>query len=303
MTERIRIFITGASGFVGTHLIRALTANQIEVIGLSRGKGRSEGLVRWVQGISSEPGDWQKEIDGCHGVINLAGEPVVGKRWSPEVKQRIRDSRVKTTSCVVDAIERAKIRPSVLISASAVGLYPKNLETAMDENTPPADDFLGEVCQEWERAAQRVESLKVRLVLLRIGVVLGLEGGALAQMMTPFKFGVGGPVGGGKQWFPWIHIDDVVEMIVFSLNNGQVRGPVNCVAPNPVRMGDFTSELGRALHRPAILPVPGFAVQLLFGESASVVLDGQRVTPAVAEKVGYKFRFPKLDEALRNLIG
>jgi NAD dependent epimerase/dehydratase family enzyme len=194
--------------------------------------------------------DWQREVDGAFGLINLAGEPIIGKRWTPEQKQALRDSRVVTTQNLVTAIAQARQKPSVL---------------------------------------------------LRIGVVLGRNGGALERMLPVFKWGLGGPLGSGNQWFSWIHIADVVGLILWALASGQVRGPVNAVAPNPVRMKDFASTLGKVLNRPAFLPAPSFALNLVLGESAQVILDGQRVLPKAALQQGYTFRFPELEAALRDL--
>lgn len=216
-------------------------------------------------------------------------------------KKALRDSRVVTTQNLVTAIAQARQKPSVLVSASAIGLYPKNEETELDEASRPADDFLGKLCQEWEDAAKVAEVHGVRTVLLRIGVVLGRNGGALERMLPVFRWGLGGPLGSGNQWFSWVHLADVVGLILWALASGQVQGPVNAVAPNPVRMKDFASTLGKVLNRPAFLPAPSFALNLVLGESAQVVLDGQRVLPKAALQQGYTFRFPELEAALRDL--
>ncbi|AEP10815.1 TIGR01777 family oxidoreductase [Chloracidobacterium thermophilum] len=296
-----KLFITGASGFVGQALLPALKLEGYDIAALSRKVRDTSSGVRWVLGDPVTVDDWQREVDGAFGLINLAGEPIIGKRWTPEQKQALRDSRVVTTQNLVTAIAQARQKPSVLVSASAIGLYPKNEETELDETSRPADDFLGKLCQEWEDAAKVAEVHGVRTVLLRIGVVLGRNGGALERMLPVFKWGLGGPLGSGNQWFSWIHIADVVGLILWALASGQVRGPVNAVAPNPVRMKDFASTLGKVLNRPAFLPAPSFALNLVLGESAQVILDGQRVLPKAALQQGYTFRFPELEAALRDL--
>lgn len=297
-----KLFITGASGFIGRSLLPALKLEGYDIAALSRKVRDTSSGVRWVLGDPLEANDWQKEVDGAFGLINLAGEPIVGKRWTPEQKKILRDSRVATTQNLVNAIAQAQQKPKVLVSASAIGLYPKNQETELDENSPPADDFLGKLCQEWEDAAKVAEVHGVRTVLLRIGVVLGRDGGALARMLPVFKFGLGGPLGSGTQWFSWIHVADVVGLILWALASDAVRGPVNAVAPNPVRMKDFAATLGKVLNRPAFLPAPAFALNLVLGESAQVVLDGQRVRPNVALRQGYRFQFSALEDALRDVV-
>ncbi|QUV83714.1 TIGR01777 family oxidoreductase [Chloracidobacterium aggregatum] len=296
-----KLFITGASGFVGQALLPALKLEGYDVVAVSRKVRDTASGVRWVLGDPVTVDDWQKEVDGAFGLINLAGEPIIGKRWTPEQKKALRDSRVVTTQNLVTAIAQARQKPSVLVSASAIGLYPKNEETELDEASRPADDFLGKLCQEWEDAAKVAEVHGVRTVLLRIGVVLGRNGGALERMLPVFRWGLGGPLGSGNQWFSWVHLADVVGLILWALASGQVQGPVNAVAPNPVRMKDFASTLGKVLNRPAFLPAPSFALNLVLGESAQVVLDGQRVLPKAALQQGYTFRFPELEAALRDL--
>lgn len=297
-----RIFFTGASGFIGKRLIDRFIANGDEIVAISRGARASGKGINWITGDTQRSGEWQQSVDGCNLVINLAGEPIVGKRWSEAQKRLIRDSRIKTTENIVDAIRQARRRPTTLISASAIGIYAKNEERALDESDPPANDFLGQMCQQWEAAASAVESLGVRLVLPRIGIVLGKEGGALAKMLPPFKLGLGGPVGSGRQWFSWIHIEDMVALIFYAIKHDEMKGPINAVAPHPVRMGEFTKALGRALHRPAFFPVPAFVLKIALGESSQLLLDGQKVVPAVAERLGFNFLFPQVDVALNNLV-
>ncbi|MCS7078638.1 MAG: TIGR01777 family oxidoreductase [Chloracidobacterium sp.] len=297
-----KLFITGGSGFIGRSLLPALKLEGYDLAALSRKVRDTSSGVRWVLGDPMAADDWQKEVDGAFGLINLAGEPIVGKRWTPEQKKLLRDSRVATTQNLVSAIAQAKRKPKVLISASAIGLYPKNQETELDETSHPADDFLGKLCQEWEDAAKVAEVHGVRTVLLRIGVVLGRDGGALARMLPVFKLGLGGPLGSGMQWFSWIHVADVVGLIQWALASDAIQGPINAVAPNPVRMRDFAATLGKVLNRPAFLPAPAFALNLMLGESAQVVLDGQRVVPRAALQQGYVFRFSALEDALRDVV-
>lgn len=298
-----KVFVTGASGFIGEKLLPALKEAGYQVVALSRRVRDTSSGVRWVAGESALPDDWQKEIDGSFAVINLAGEPIVGKRWTPEQKNLLRDSRVLTTRNVADAIANAKNKPNVIISASAVGLYPKNSDAKFDESAAPDSDFLGTLCQEWEDAAKVIESHGVRTVLLRIGVVLGQGGGALEKMLPIFRLGLGGPIGSGNQWVSWIHVDDVVKMILFALANPGVAGPVNAVAPEPVQMKELAAGLGRALNRPAFLPAPGFALSLMLGESAQVVLDGCRAVPKAALDAGFQFKYSTLDGALKDVVG
>lgn len=298
-----KVFVTGASGFIGKKLLPALLAAGYEVVAISRRVRDTSSGVRWIVGDAMSVDDWQKQIDGAYGVINLAGEPIVGKRWTAEQKKILRDSRVLTTNHVVEAIEKSKKKPSVLVSASATGFYPKNLDTAFDESARPGDDFLGMICQEWEDSAKVIESHGVRTVLLRIGVVFGPDGGALERMLPIFKLGLGGPIGSGNQWMPWVHVDDVVALVLFALANPGVAGPVNAVAPEPVQMKDLAAGLGRVLNRPAFLPAPAFALNLMLGESAQVVLDGCRAVPKAALDAGFKFKFSNLDSALRDIVG
>ena len=270
--------ITGASGFIGKRLVRRLEGHEVRVI------PRGAGNVR-------------EAVDGADVVVNLAGEPV-SQRWNAGVKQRIRESRVGTTRGVVDAIEAAKKRPSVLVSASAIGYYGSRGDEVLTEQSAPGSGFLSDVCVEWEREAQAAARLGVRVVLLRIGVVLGPGGGMMQLVLPPFKAGLGGRLGSGNQWMSWIHLDDLVEMIVFATQDARFNGPVNGVAPEPVRNSEFTQTLAHALHRPAVLPVPLFALKLRFGEMAEVILQSQRVLPEAAMSAGFRYRYPRLNEAL-----
>jgi hypothetical protein len=240
-------------------------------------------------------------IQGAGALVHLAGETVVG-RWNKYRKQDIRDSRVVGTRHLVDAIAEAKSKPGVLVCASAVGYYGSRGEEELTEESGPGSDFLAEVCQAWEAEARRAEEFHVRVVMLRIGMVLGREGGALKQMLIPFKLGLGGPVGNGQQWVPWVSIDDVVGIILHAIEHSSVKGPVNATAPNPVRNREFTKTLGHVLHRPAFLPAPAIGLKLLLGEFADVLLTSQRIIPKQIQETGYKFTHPTLEAALRAIL-
>jgi uncharacterized protein (TIGR01777 family) len=272
------VAVTGASGFIGTRLVRRLEGNE-------------------VRAISRRTGNVRDAVEGADAVVNLAGEPV-SQRWNAEVKRRIRDSRIGTTHNVVEAIEAARKRPSVLVSASAIGYYGSRGDEVLTEQSAPGSGFLSEVCIEWEREAQVAVKLGVRVVPLRIGIVLGSGGGMLKSVLTPFKAGLGGRLGSGSQWMSWIHLDDLIEMIVFAIEGERLSGPVNGVAPHPVRNSEFTLSLAHAVHRPAVFPVPPFVLKVRFGEMADVILASQRVLPEVAIGAGFQYRYPDLGEAL-----
>lgn len=282
----MNIAITGASGFIGRHLTTRL-----------REQGHS------TRAISLRSGSLAPDaFAGCDAVVNLAGENVA-QRWTASAKQRIFDSRVQGTRGLVQAIAQASPRPAIIISASAIGYYGSRGDEILTEQSAPSSDFLGEVVQKWENEAREAEKFGVRVVSPRIGVVLGSDGGALQKMLLPFRFGVGGRIGTGRQWMSWIHIDDLIELILFALSTSALAGPVNATAPNPVTNADFTRELARALHRPAIFPVPAIALKLMFGEMSEILLGGQRVLPQAALAAGFKFRYPEIGSALADLFG
>jgi uncharacterized protein (TIGR01777 family) len=280
----MKMAITGASGLVGRHTSDVLRAEGHEVRAVS-----ARGVVR------------PEDFEACDAVVHLAGEPVA-QRWTAAAKERIRSSRVDGTRHVVEALARLNTPPAVLVSASAIGIYGTRGEETLTESSMPAADFLGEVAVEWERAARAAEAFGTRVVTPRLGVVLTRDGGALEKMLPPFKLGVGGRIGDGKQWMSWIHIDDVVRLIEFAIRNESVRGPVNAVAPNPVTNAEFTRELARALHRPAIFPVPVFALKMLFGQMAEILYASQRVIPEAAICAGFGFKFAEVSAALRDLV-
>jgi uncharacterized protein (TIGR01777 family) len=241
-------------------------------------------------------------MEGIDAVIHLAGEPVA-QRWSGEVKRRIRASRVQGTANLVDGLASLSQRPAALVAASATGIYGDRGDEVLTESSAPGEGFLSEVTLEWEKASARAEQLGVRTVLARIGIVLGADGGALARMLPPFRFGAGGPIGSGMQWMSWIHIEDVARIMMFAAETPSLRGPVNTTAPNPVTNSDFSHALGRALRRPAILPLPVFALRLLFGEMSEVLTGSQRVQPCAAQSAGFEFRHTEVFAALKDLLG
>jgi hypothetical protein len=281
----VNITVTGATGFIGNRLVRALLAAGHNIHALGRKQS------------TELPAESLADADA---VIHLAGEPVA-QRWTPEVKQRIRSSRVDGTRNLVDALARQSRRPRVMVCASAIGYYGSRGDEVLTETSSPGSDFLAGVVVEWEEAAERAEALGIRVVPLRFGVVLG-KGGALAKMLPPFRLGLGGRLASGRQWMSWIHVDDVIGLIRFALENSVIRGPMNATAPQPVPNVDFTRQLATALHRPAIFPVPGFALKLLFGEMAQVILGSQRVIPQAAQSAGYRFEYPELRPALARLL-
>lgn len=295
----MKLVITGGAGFIGSALCRALEETGHELVLLSRAvRPQTGGRRRCIAWQPPAPGPWERELDGADGVIHLAGESIVAKRWTPSQKQRLADSRVKTTRAIVEAIGRSARRPAVLVNASAVGYYGPHGDDSLDEDAAPGSDFLAQLCQQWENAARDAEPLGVRVVRLRTGIVLARDGGALAKMLPAFRLGLGGPVGTGRQWMSWVHRDDVVGLIRWALEDTRVSGAVNATAPTPVTMREFAATLGRVLHRPAILPVPGPALTLLLGEMAQLLLTGQRAVPAKAQALGYAFRYDTLEAAL-----
>lgn len=298
----MRVGITGATGFIGRALIKALRARGDSVVAFSRSAAKHRAL--FGDGVEVLPLDELSPsvMSRLDAVVNLAGEPVSAGRWSDARKDAILRSRVDVTGAVVRAMAGASPRPKALVNASAVGFYGPCGDDEIDERSPAGDDFLAHVCREWEAAAEAATELGVRVVRARIGVVLGDGGGALEQMLPAFKMFVGGPVGSGRQYLPWIHRDDVVSMLLFALDRDDLRGAMNATAPEPARFKDFAKELGAALSRPSWLPVPGLALKIAFGELSEVLLTGQRAVPRVALASGYAFKFPSLREALRDLL-
>jgi uncharacterized protein len=299
----VRIAVTGATGLIGSKLVGALRERGDEVTVLSRDPDRAGAAlgveaVRWDPAAEDAPA---AALAGRDGVIHLAGEPVA-QRWSDAAKERIRASRVAGTRNLVAGLRAADPRPRALVSASGLDYYGPRGDEEVDESAPAGDTFLAAVCHDWEEAAQSAAELGVRVAILRTGVVLDPDGGALAKMLPPFKLGVGGPVAGGRQWMPWIHVDDIVGMYLAALAGLNWSGPINAVTPTPVTNRDFSKALGRALHRPAFAPVPALALKLLYGDMAEIVTTGRRAVPTRAVALGYSYRHPDLDEALRSAL-
>jgi len=303
----MKVILAGGTGFIGKRLIETLLDRGDTVVLLTR--SLPDAQRRWAGRVDArlwngrDPGPWALTLDGADAVINLAGESVAGGRWTPERKLALIKSRVDTTRALVAAISAARERPLVFVSASAVGYYGLSPEGESTEDAPRGADFLAALCGQWERDARDAEKLEVRVVMTRFGVVLGAEGGALAKMLTPFKLGVGGPLGSGRQPFPWVHVDDAVGAILLALDDAKLTGPVNVTSPDARSNAEFTKALGRALHRPAFLPAPAFALKLALGEMAGMLLHGQKAPPKKLLEHGYKFRHPTLDDALASLLG
>jgi len=297
----MKILISGASGLVGTHLIPTLKAKGHEVYKLVRKTPKGSDEIQWdaEKGFSETE---QAKLENFDAVVHLAGDNVASENWSDEKKRKIKDSRVVGTRVLVDALKQAKNPPKIFVSAAAVGFYGDRKDEVLTEDSAPGEGFLTDVCTAWEDEIKKAEEF-ARVVFLRIGVVLAKDGGALEKMVTPFKFGVGGTVGSGKQWMSWIALDDLIKIIHFSLENENLRGAVNAVAPNPVTNEEFTKTLGKVLHRPTVLPVPAFAIKLLFGEMGeTLLLQGTRVLPKKLADANFDFQFTNLEEAMKDVL-
>ena len=309
----MKVVIAGGSGFLGSPLAWAWAEEGHDVRVLTRslvpGQAQHEsgtgkpGITRvgWVP--DGTAGQLAREFDGAAVVINLAGESIAGKRWSAARKQALRDSRVLATRSMVAALGESHEPPPTFINGSAVGYYGNRGDEALTEESAPGEDFLSQLCVEWEAEAQKAARAGLRLVLLRTGLVLEKGGGVLAKMMRPFRLFAGGPVGGGRQYMPWVHRHDWVEMVRWIVDTPAVEGPVNVTAPHPVTNSEFAHALGRALHRPALVPAPRFALKIALGEVADAVVAGQRAFPRRAQSAGYHFRYPEIDIAFRGIFG
>lgn len=291
----MKTVISGGTGFIGKGIAAKLQSAGHEVAVWSR---RASAPMAWDP-LTGPPDP--ASLDGADAVIHLAGE-TVAQRWTSAVKQKIRDSRVLGTQRLVDTIAKVERKPRVLVCASAIGFYGSRGDEVLTETSAPGSGFLVDVCQEWEAEAERAAGLGLRVVKLRIGFVLGRHGGALGQMLPIFRLGLGGRLGSGQQWMPWIHVDDVVEMFVRAALDESVQGVWNATAPNPVSNAAFTQEISQVLHRPAIFPVPEFALRLGFGEFGLHMMDSARVVPTAALHAGYRFLYPEIGGALRNLL-
>jgi uncharacterized protein len=304
----MKIAITGATGLVGSCLVAQLNQKGHQILVFTRNPSKAQKVfpasgfanLEVVQYMPQKSGEWQQKISGCDAVINLAGEPIA-ERWSPQQKQAIMESRQLGTRKLVEAIAMAEQKPQVLVSGSAIGYYGTSETSTFDETSNAGSDFLAQVCQNWEAEAQKVKEQGVRLVILRIGIVLA-NGGALGKMIGPFKMFAGGPIGSGQQWFSWIHRDDLVNLICQAVEQPEMSGVYNATAPNPVRMGKLCQVLGEVLNRPSWLPVPDFVLELLLGDGAIVVLEGQQVLPKQTQEIGFNYQYPELKPALADIV-
>ncbi len=302
----MKIFVTGGTGFVGTTLTRRLTQEGHQVTILTRALGERKTLPQgasYLEGDPMEQGPWQKAVPEHEVVINLAGASIF-RRWTDSAKELIRESRIITTQHLVEALSGRKDRETLLLSTSAVGYYASSHEDEeLDEESPPGDDFLASLAQEWESMALTAEKFGAKVALLRFGIVLGKHGGALKQMAPIFNVYLGSPLGSGQQWFSWIHEEDLARIYLYLIEKGNVSGPINCTAPNPIRNKDLTRALGEALGKPTFMPaVPGFILRMIMGEFGSVLLEGQRVLPRKLLDAGFQFSFPKIRKALHDLL-
>lgn len=298
----MKIFISGGTGFIGGylrtmllqqgHLLTVVTRHPEEYASET---AKNQQFVSWETDLTAE-------MEQADAAVNLAGSSIFGQRWTEEVKRRIRQSRIQSTRQLVDAISGAEQKPSVFISASAAGYYGDRGEQVLDESAEAGDDYLARVCVDWEAEARKLDHPEVRLAIPRFGIVLQQEGGALAQMLMPFKLGVGGPVGSGEQFFPWIHMHDLCRAILFAIEEEQVEGPFNLAAPNPVTMRAFADELAARLHRPALFRVPEFILQLVLGEAAAPIINSLRLQPKKLQQLGFEFQYPHLSGALEDIL-
>ena len=299
----MRIVLAGATGFLGRPLAASLAADGHDVTSLTRGAPRQDGSSQLTWTPDGTAGAWASALDGADAVVNLAGESIAGRRWSASRKQAMRDSRLLSTGSLVAAIERAGSRPPLLLSSSAVGYYGPRGDDVVTEEDGPGSGFLADLSVEWERAALAAQALGTRVVLLRTGLVLERDGGALEKMLVPFRLGVGGPVGSGRQYWPWIHRADWIALVRFLLTHPAASGPVNATAPAPVTNEEFSRTLARVLRRPCVFRAPAFGLRLAMGEMAdALLLTGQQALPARAAAMGFRFAFEQLEPALRAIL-
>ena len=299
----MKIIIAGATGFIGSLLTDRLWNQFHSLVLLSRKPPAEVGVSKkeWFAWAPPAGGDWEREVDGADGIINLAGEPIAGKRWSEEQKEKLRASRIDATRAFVGAIAKAKVKPKFLVNASAVGYYGPHGDETLTESSAAGSDFLSRLCVDWEAEALKAEAHGVRVATVRTGIVLGKGQGALAKMVPPFKMFLGGPLGSGRQYMPWIHIEDEIGLLLFLMENEKARGAFNATAPNPVTMEEFAKALGEVLNRPSWVSVPPSALALIAGEMADMLLTGQRAVPEAATKLGYVFQYSMIGAALQSL--
>jgi len=307
----MRVFVTGGTGLVGSRLVERLLGRGDQVVVLSRRpdavRQKWGDRVSLVAGDPAQRGDWTEAVRACDAVVHLAGEGIFNRRWSAAFKEAIRTSRVQSTENVVEALlaqrRTPEGHPKVLVNASAIGYYGPRGDEELTEEAAPGDDFLAQVCVEWEKAARAAAGHDIRVVILRIGVVLDKAGGALQKMLPPFKMFIGGPIGSGRQYLSWVHVEDLVGLILFALDRHDAEGVYNATAPQPVTNKEFSRALGHVLHRPSFLPTPGFVLRVMLGEVAGLITEGQRVVPQHALAQGYTFQYPDVSVALRDLLG
>jgi uncharacterized protein (TIGR01777 family) len=301
----MKILVTGSSGLVGTALVSALARGGHTVCRLVRPQTAGGGGAKEGFGVAWNPatGELGGAGVGADAVVNLAGASIADRRWTTQRKELLCSSRIETTRALVGALAKMNARPSVLVSASAIGYYGDRGDETLTEESKAGTDFLAELVQEWEVEARKADALGIRVVLARFGIILAREGGALPKMMLPFKFGAGGKLGSGQQWMSWVALEDVVGILRFAIENASVRGAINMVSPQPLQNGEFTYVLAKAMHRPALFPAPAFALRLALGEMAdALLLSSQRVLPRAVEKTGYQFLHSDLSTALKNLV-
>jgi hypothetical protein len=302
----MRILITGGTGLIGRHLAASLHEDKHEVIVLSRNPNQPANLpasVRVERWDGRSAAGWGHWADGAGAIVNLAGAGIADSRWSDERKREIVASRVDAGKAVVEAVQAASVKPAVVIQSSAVGYYGSRDSEVLTEQSQPGNDFLADVCADWEKSTEAVEALGVRRAVIRTGIVLSTEGGALPKMLLPFKLFAGGKLGSGQQYFPWIHMADEVAAIRFLIDNAQASGPFNLAAPNPPTNANFVKAVGEAMGRPSVMPAPAFALKAAFGEMSTVLLDGQRAEPQRLLALGYRFRFNDPVAALKDVLG
>ncbi len=296
----MKVLITGASGLVGAALQKSFAEKGYEMLLASRKEPKDDKHIQWsIEGGFTDP----EKLEGIDVIVHLAGENVSGLRWTEEKKKAIRDSRILGTRNVVDAISKLKHKPKTFIASSAIGFYGERGDEEVVESSAAGDNYLAGVCREWEAESRRAEDAGIRTVLLRTGIVLSKDGGALATMLTPFKLGVGGVVGSGKQWMSWITLDDEIAIINYAIENENIRGAVNAVAPHPVTNQEFTKTLGDVLNRPTFLPLPEFAVSMIFGEMGdALLLASTKVLPKRLLDAGFEFKYTDLKAAIENAV-
>ena len=303
-SSRPILFLTGATGLLGSHLASRWLSDGYEVRAVTR-RSASEAPkngIRWVSGDLTQAGDWQEALEGAQAVVHLAGEPISSGRWTESRKASLRRSRLEGTARVVEAMEAASQRPSTFLCASATGYYGPRSDERLDEDSTCGHDFQAQLARDWESAARAAEPLGIRVVRLRFGAILSLRGGALSRMLPPFRLGLGGPMGPAGNFFPWVHEDDAAGLIDWSLQQAGIEGPLNVVSPVEIQMGELARTLGRAVGRPALIPVPLFLLKLALGEMGEALFPGQRVEPRVALEEGYSFRYPEFSDAVGALL-